>query len=103
MTELLESLTGVLEQIVSTLHRQIELVKAGKYDEFDCLCSEAKKLADEAAGFDRPGQGEVTHLLEMVRQLRAQLSLTLAVQFHEAGVNLQKIGEGKTFLRAYKS
>ena len=103
MTEILESLTGVLEQIISVLNHQIELVKAGKYDEFDCLCSEAKQLANEAACFDRPGQLEVSHLLDRISQLRTQLSLTLASQFHEAGVSLQKIGEGKTFLRAYKS
>jgi len=103
MTEILESLTGVLEQIISTLNRQIELVRAGRLEEFDCLCSQAKLLANEAAGFDKPGGQEASHLLEQIRQLRTQLSLTLASQFHEAGVNLQKIGEGKAFLRAYKS
>ena len=97
-----DELVKNLNEIISILINQIEMVKNNEFTEFDQLCRQATQLADTAAAIDAPGDEEIKSLLLSIRQLRSQLGLTLAAQYHEAGLNLRKMGEGKAFLRAYK-
>lgn len=89
-----------LDELISVLARQMQLLEAGRLAEMDALNDEVKRLLDEARREARSHRPDA-EAIRSVENLRRRLALSIAQRLSDARDGLDRSRRGRNTLKAY--